>query len=259
MKQLLILIGLGLSLTSFAQGKKELKQIIKTEDTVKLKALMDQGFDLNVPYSKGTSFLNQSILHSKYDLVKFIMNQDNVQLQTKQRDGFTTLHYLVSNGWYDLARKVIESGVDPNVPGYKDFHILRSVLFNYTWIDNSDSSSLNFIKFLFDHGINPDLSISCCPKKTTLLVLAVGWTDFPTIEYFFEMDKSGLDSTDYWGRTALHYAVMKEDIEVMNYLIKQGAQLDINDNKGKTPLHYALKTQNPELIRELKNALNKSH
>lgn len=259
MKQLLTILGISLVLIANGQSKKVLRQIIKTEDTVKLKVLVEQGFDLNSDYNKTTCFLNQAILHDKYDLTKFILNQENVQILRVQKDGFTTLHYIVHNGWYDLARKLIDAGVDPNTLGYKKSHILRAVLFNYVATYTPDSASLNFIKYLYENDIDDQLSINCCPGRETILILSVAWADVSTIQYFFEKDKSYLDSTDSKGWTAIHYAIKKEKIDAMNYLVSQGADITVKDKNGKTPMDYAMKTRNNELIREIKTAYNSKH
>ncbi|MFY0673684.1 MAG: ankyrin repeat domain-containing protein [Bacteroidia bacterium] len=259
MKQLLTIIGISLVLIANGQNKRVLRQIIKTEDTVKLKALVEQGFDLNSNYNRTTCFLNHAILSDKYDLTKFILNQENVRIQRVQEDGFTTLHYIVHNGWYDLARKLINEGVDPNTLGYKKSHILRTVLFNYVATNTPDSTSLNFIKYLYDNGIDDQLSITCCSERTTILILSVAWADVSTIQYFLEKDNSYIDSTDPKGWTPLHMAIKKEKIEAMNYLISEGADLKVKNNNGQTPLDFALKTKNNELIQEIKTAYNSKH
>jgi ankyrin repeat protein len=256
MRNVLIIICLGLSFAINAQSRNELKQIIKTEDTVKLKTLINKGFDLNSNYNNSTSFLNRAILENKFNLTRFILNQENVQLQRVQKDKFTTLHYLVSKGWYSLAQKLIEAGVDPNTLGYNKSHILRTVLFNYQWEDNSDSTSLNFIKYLYSKGIKPDLSISCCSKKTTLLILSVIWSDNPTVEYLISQDKTSIDSTDHKNKSALHWAVQKKAPDLVKLLIENGASPDLKDRKGRTPLDYAIKQSNKEIIEIIKTASN---
>lgn len=55
----------------------------------------------------------------------------------------------------------------------------------------------------------------------------------------------------------LHYiinciAIGKED--VVNFLIKHGAQIDLQDADGKTPLHKAVENKNPSIIKILLKA-----
>lgn len=259
MRLILIFLGVGLTIVGYTQNKRDLRQIIKTEDTASLKAFIDQGFDINSNYNKNTCLLNKAILQWKYDLVKFIMNQNNIQIQRTQKDGFNTLHYLVGRGWYDLAEKAIDSGVDPNTLGYKDSHILTMILFNYQWIDNSDSSSLNFIRYLYANGIDADLSLENLRGQKTMLILCAAWADRATTEYFFKKDESQLNSADDKGRMALHYAAKWEKAEAVNYLIEQGANIDAADNRGNTPLDYALKTKNERVIMALKTTYDLKH
>jgi Ankyrin repeats (3 copies) len=254
MRILLIIICLVLGFTVNAQSKKELKEIIKTEDTLTLKSFMNKGFDLNSNYNKNTSFLNEAILREKINMTSFILNQENVQMQRIEKGNFSTLNLLVSKGWYSLAQKLIDAGVDPNTLGYKNSHILRTVLFNYQWKEHS--TSLNFIKYLYSKGINPELSISCCPKKTTPLILSVMWSDYPTVEYFISQEKNSINLTDHKNRTALHWAVKRQVPDIVKLLIENGVNPNLKDNKGRTPLDYAIKQSNKIIIDLINTASN---
>lgn len=245
----LILLFLCIGVDSFGQTKGDLRQIIKTEDTLRLAKFIDNGFDVNSMYSKSTCFLNRAILTKKYDLTRFILKQENVKIQRVQKDGFTTLHYLVSNGWYSMAMHLIDSGVDPNTLGYINSHILRTVLADYQWRSNSDPSSLDFIKYLYEKGINPELSITCCPNKVTLLILSVIWADLPTVEYMLAKDYDAIDSTDHKLKTALHWAVQRNKVDMVKLLIENGANINLEDDKGKTAFDYAVKEKNDEIIK----------
>lgn len=50
---------------------------------------------------------------------------------------------------------------------------------------------------------------------------------------------SVFDVTDYWGRTALHYAAEHGYEDLAKLLIEKGANVNAVDAKGDTPLHLA--------------------
>ena len=62
---------------------------------------------------------------------------------------------------------------------------------------------------------------------------------------------------DDYGWTALMWASSYDNLEVVQELIKAGADVDIQDNKGKTALSYAKMNGNQEIIDILKKAGSK--
>jgi uncharacterized protein len=48
-----------------------------------------------------------------------------------------------------------------------------------------------------------------------------------------------MEQTDGRGRTPLFYAVEKDDIHRMHFLLANGANVNIGDHHGETPLHVA--------------------
>ncbi|MCH2218543.1 MAG: ankyrin repeat domain-containing protein [Flavobacteriales bacterium] len=255
-KYQILILAMLFGTHSFGQTKKELKEIIKNQDTLGLAELLKNGFDINSDYSKGTCFLNQTILENKLQLTKYILKQKNVEIQRTQKDNFTTLHYLVSNGWYELAEYLIDNGVDPNTLGYNDSHILRTVIFNYQWNEKTNQS-LDFIKYLFAKGINPQLSIDCCSKKTTLIILSTLWSDNAAIEFFIRQHPAKINDLDDEGKSALHYAIEKENIDAAKLLLENGADSNVKDTRGLDSNDYSEKIKN-EKIKQLLTK-NKEH
>ena len=50
---------------------------------------------------------------------------------------------------------------------------------------------------------------------------------------------AGVNQTDNNGWTSLHFAVVHDDVEVVNILLAAGADVNQRDNGGNTPLHDA--------------------
>lgn len=258
-----IVLVLSASL-GFSQSNKELRMLIRYQDTIKLKEFMDDGFDINSTFreysgeSKDKCLLNLAAWRGSYDLTKYILKQPQTQILRVDKHKNTTLHYLVDKGWYDLAKKLIDSGVSPNTLGNRNWHILRMVLNRYQWTDNPSSPivSLEFIKYLYSKNIEPNLSIACCKKETTILILGVNTADLATVEFLFSKHSETINLKDYDGLTALHWAVKSNQLDIVKFLLKKGARIDITDNKGKTPLDFALKLNDAEMTNTLKTASN---
>uniref|UniRef100_A0A3Q2P2S6 Ankyrin repeat domain 52 n=1 Tax=Fundulus heteroclitus TaxID=8078 RepID=A0A3Q2P2S6_FUNHE len=61
----------------------------------------------------------------------------------------------------------------------------------------------------------------------------------PTLEF-------DINSPDDYGRTCLHAAASGGNVECLNLLINNGAELDIKDDLGRSPLHYAAANGNSQ-------------
>lgn len=241
---------------------------MRLEDTLKLKSLIEEGFDINSrynhnSYSKQDYLLNRAILYEKRGLTEYILKQHDAKNQLVEKDNSTTLHYLVLNGWYDLAKELIESGVDPNTLGRKQMHILRVVIGNYRWRYpkpnlQHNTEALEFIQFLYSEGIQPELSIQCCRKKTTILNLSVQTLSFSAVEYILQHHRESINWLDHKGKTALHWAVENEQIDVVRLLVENGANPQITDKKGNSPIEYARDLENEILMDFLQKASNKA-
>jgi hypothetical protein len=73
------------------------------------------------------------------------------------------------------------------------------------------------------------------------------------------IDKQVLDlnASNKFGSTALHLAVVKENLPVVQALIRAGASCDSRDSDGATPLMYATKSGNNDIIQALKQTCTK--
>ncbi len=57
--------------------------------------------------------------------------------------------------------------------------------------------------------------------------------------------------------TLLHFSVYANNIELMNYLLKQGVNLNIKTTDGETALDIAIRRNNLNAVKLLKSYINK--
>jgi uncharacterized protein len=69
--------------------------------------------------------------------------------------------------------------------------------------------------------------------------LAARQNDAEAVREMVASGASNPDQTDETSRTALHYAALNGNLEILAILIKAGAKLNIADPFGNTPLHLA--------------------
>jgi ankyrin repeat protein len=65
------------------------------------------------------------------------------------------------------------------------------------------------------------------------------------------MNHTNKDESDGCNRTALHFAVRSDSIDIVNILLLNGANTSIADSFGKTALHYACENKSLNIIRTL--------
>jgi ankyrin repeat protein len=102
----------------------------------------------------------------------------------------------------------------------------------------AQSGDIEEMKFLLDHGADP--KIATAHNVTALAVASgIGWVEGITFEWSKKETleavnlclKLGIDANavDSDGRTALHGAAHKGDVEVIKALVEHGAKLDTKD------------------------------
>eukprot|EP00585_Thalassiosira_rotula_P008715 CAMPEP_0196136728 /NCGR_PEP_ID=MMETSP0910-20130528/4940_1 /TAXON_ID=49265 /ORGANISM="Thalassiosira rotula, Strain GSO102" /LENGTH=614 /DNA_ID=CAMNT_0041397063 /DNA_START=35 /DNA_END=1879 /DNA_ORIENTATION=+ len=67
------------------------------------------------------------------------------------------------------------------------------------------------------------------------------------------------EQDEYHGYTALHYAVVLDNMQCADLLLRYGAQVNLYDNNQKTPGDHAMLAENKEMIRLLKRFGAKRH
>lgn len=167
------------------------------------------------------------------------------------------LHLAIQRGdLYLIVHLVTEAGADVNAKDQYGCTPLHYAIY---------SGCINTIRFLIDNGAD-------C-KDNDLLKLAIVNGHLDTVKYFIEEKGVDLNFTDEHGMTPLFCAVVYEKKEIVEYLLKKGAnvnavvlydakvlhiasrhclleivkclitmgaEIDVRDSDGNTPLHLAV-------------------
>ena len=67
------------------------------------------------------------------------------------------------------------------------------------------------------------------------------------IEYLYQ-NGAKLTSADDRGQTLLHYAVTKDEANLVMMLLRRGVSPDIKDNEGKDPMSIAVEKENGDIV-----------
>jgi len=83
------------------------------------------------------------------------------------------------------------------------------------------------------------------------LTSAVFSNDFPTARNLVELHHLPLNLQNYEGETALSYAVMNSNYDMVKFLLSRGADLNLSNCRAESPLHQAVVIGNTDIARLL--------
>ena len=184
--------------------------------------------------AKDTTLFGTTLLHSasksgNMELVRLLI-QEGADVNAQDEDGESPLHgAMARSDNYNVARTLIEHGadlssrtVDDKTPFHTIFNnTISRVLMRDDWLESMlpDSEAMSITHYL-------------------------AWSSRSTLEIFQRghlYDDVDMLSADSLGRTCLHFAASRGNVEVLSYLVRRVSSDDVEkkDSQGRTPLHYA--------------------
>ena len=166
------------------------------------------------------------------DIVRFLVENSNCDVNVKDRTGYTPLHHAARKGHIDIVRCLVEnSNCDVNVKdrtGYTPLHhAAREELIDIVrcLVENSNCDA------------NVKDSTGCTPLHHAA---AVRWGHTDIVRYLVENSNCDVNVRENGGYTPLHYATHKGHIDIVKCLVENSnCDVNVKDSTGYTPLHYA--------------------
>jgi catechol 2,3-dioxygenase-like lactoylglutathione lyase family enzyme len=162
------------------------------------------------------------------DAVTALLRKDPSLVHAREdRHDTTPLYAAARCGNLDVVRALLDAGAD--VQGAADSEGL-GVIGWITFYPPASGIPMDVLSLLLERGARHDI----------FSAIAVGHTDL--IRTVVEQDPSTLDQrlTRRWhGQTALHFAIARERIDLLDLLIDLGADVDATDANGQTALAFA--------------------
>ena len=187
----------------------------------------------------GVSLLHLAANMGNVELVRLLI-QEGADVNAQDEDGDSPLHSaMVRADNYDVARTLLENGADLSsraIDGKTPLHTffnttVSQVLMRDEWVEKvlSDSEHLSIAHML-------------------------AWSSRSTVALFQRgllYDHGDMMSTDSFGRTSVHFATSRGNIDILSYLLSQLSleQVEKRDDSGRTPFLYAAESSRaPQVI-----------
>ncbi|KAL1875214.1 hypothetical protein Daus18300_003285 [Diaporthe australafricana] len=142
--------------------------------------------------------------------------REHLQLNTKDVEGYTPLMWAIADGFLAGVRLLIEAGADCNT---------RT-----------------------ETGVTPIISASSWRRREIVLALL---KHRKLAGFDAQEEEDQIDAQDEEDHTALHAAVVRGHIKVVELLLEQKANVRIRDNKGRSALHLASLQGNEAIVKML--------
>ncbi|KAJ8681927.1 hypothetical protein QAD02_017719 [Eretmocerus hayati] len=196
------------------------------------------GIDVNAPDEYGFTFLMNAIEYQQIELVSLLLRCGaNPNLGYGAEDHGRPLFDAVEKGQTEIIRLLLRFGANLNLLESKT----ESVRLAFA------RSDINTIAYLLDRGLDPNLKLTDRRYSETLIITAVRNRLDPLVHKLLEYELF-LDEKDYDGKTCLHYAVLNENLLIVQKLLVAGANPNIYDDDGVYILATAIQTRNEDII-----------
>ena len=241
-------------------------------------------FGLHKSKMNESCFLHEAVKHNKIQIVKKLLRY-GLDPNLKDEYGMSPLHNAsrASDLKIEMIQELLKYDANPNIETYEGFTPLSSIccsssdngkkveavsllisyggkvnhqnFYGYSILLQAASKKDNFevIAKLLEHGADPRILSNDKTSIVHLLVrIDVDHEYFEkTIEILQSYQELDANVQDDLGKTPLHYAVDIGNDEIVNALLKVGAEHKIKNKRGYTPFEMSLRYDDAEMSKLL--------
>ncbi|WP_338406774.1 ankyrin repeat domain-containing protein [Wolbachia endosymbiont (group A) of Longitarsus flavicornis] len=213
-----------------------------------VQALLEKGANVNATDQNGKTPLHSAARNNNKEVVEALLQVNGININAQDRDNMTPLHWAAVKGHKEAVEALLgKDGIDVNLADKNKDTPLHSVLKK----DNIDINVLNAL--LGEEGIDVNAQDGL---NNTPLHLAVKKDNIDINVLNALLGAEGIDvnikdKLREW--TPLHWAVSENKIDKVKALLgAEGIDVNIEDKyEKKTPLHLAAQNNNQEIVEDL--------
>ena len=172
-----------------------------------------------------------------FESVRFLIEREKVNIDTKNESGVTPLICACSSGNLQIAEYLINKGANINLCD-DDWNTPLHIA--------ARGGHLDIVKCLVENGA----FIEASSNASTPLFMACCLEYFDIVGYLVDRG-ADIDATNADGLTCLSISCCKNSIKAIDFLISKGADINACDFSGWSPLFYAAKFGFTEVAKHL--------
>lgn len=199
------------------------------------KLLINNGGDIHALDDEGLIPIDHAVGNRALSVLKLLI-ENGCDVNHQDDDGDALLHGSVSGDDIDTAKFLVDNGADVNVKNASGRTPLHSAAY---W--KADSVA----KLLIENGGN----VNALDDRSHMPihdVMELGYS--PVLRLLIE-NGADVNAKCEYGKTPLHYASKRDDAApAINDLISHGADVNATDDMGDTPLHVAAENGSENVI-----------
>lgn len=204
--------------------------------------------DVNAKNNQGYTPLHKAVSSKNEELVSILL-EHGADVNAKDNRNSTPLHRAVSYGHKGLVLTLIKHGADVNIKNIDNMTSLQEYLLNQSCFRVKKNIDCEIVQLLIDHGAEFNFEITDNMGKTCLQ----NAIENNQIEILQLMLENGADirvQTKQGG--VLHWAVGRQtSIPTFEFVLSLGSDINMKDNAGNTPLHRAVACHRKDIIQVL--------
>ena len=209
------------------------------------KLLIDKGADVYAKSEKSGAPIHMACYSGRMKLVQYLIDTFPNLLNFQDNLGMTPLYWAASNDQKEVVSYLLERGADARIKAQDD-----CTPFMIAFIKGNEDAAKLLVRHedpaLWERlGDDEDEALEVVTDGEPIhRACAVG--ALKIVQQMVHNDRSNLKkaSDEYWGDTLyltpLHIASSYGHLDIVKYLVENGAEIDAKDSYGRTPLMEAM-------------------
>lgn len=213
--------------------------------------VQNSNIDINAQNIHGETALFLAIKKNKFDFdnnafIHYLINEAKIDINIQANDGSTALFAAIETGAWQSVRFLVQAKADIHHYSLFDSALNLAIAKNDPLVLASLNSSISQHPFIDRYLITPKEYIAANPdhvkKDNKSILLNAAKKHYPAIvKTIIKFTLSIIDTQDDSLNTALHYAVINQDINLVKFLVSQNADLILKNKDKMSSLQLAIK------------------
>ena len=203
------------------------------------KVLLDSGAKINYQTPSGTTALIAAINNHNIEVLSLLLAR-GASIVKRDRSGDDALLHAATVGDLEAIKILIKNNADINTKNYKGETPLRKAI---------SHNHYDLVRFLLLHS--PKLSYN---EIVDILFQSIKNADLDLLSIVLKKNPSFINIKDETGKTLLINAILTNNINMVNFLLTNGADINMPDEYGITPIMYATREGFEEIFFLLLNS-----